>query len=1283
MIINLTDLSEVQLCKVRALLDRYGHSVSRSDLDLGLTGTVQHKIDVQGSEPVKQRYHRVLGPLKHEVEEQLGELERKGIIEQSDSPWSSPLVPVRKKNGQVRICLDYRLLNDRSRLDSFPLPNMVDMLSALSGATYFSTLDLSKGFYQIELEPESRPYTAFSTGGSHYQFRVMPFGLANAPATAQRLISFVLAGLSWDVAMAYIDDILVTGANFDEHLKNLETVLSRLVDHGLKVKPQKCSLFRRKVEYLGHLVSSAGIEPSPAGIEAIMKFPMPRTVRQVRSFLGMVNFFRRHIPKCSQIMAPLTDATKGKNLKWTEDCLNAFESLKIALTTPPVLAYPQFTELSNKLTVTADASLLGAGAVLTQVQEGIEKVIAYASTTFTTAERNYSTTDRELAALRWAVKHFRPFLSGRAYVIRSDHRPLIYLANMKKVDSRLLRTFEDLNVGHYELQYIPGKDNVVADSLSRAIDLSDLVEETDETFAVQRDEKYVTVPGGADSLFMCLSLVLFDSMDHHLFIRKEVLERVMKSPEDFGIVSSRVSRRNLKAMLHPGVLPCAEALPAFVALYDMGFKVHVDRLGVVDFPSASGRVGAHLHLIGGVHFNLLARGDCRRQADSPASASGKIIYMLEDDSRENKIETTVMQIRPKIERPPAEASKSEARGVSGSGSGASSTDASEIINLTHSDLDYEEIKEYQRQDLELMKIYTAVAKKIAVNWDAQSPVQLKYGKLQQVSKELCIREDVLCCQTRQGAMPIIPTALLKPLLMRMHADANHLGREKFVVLVRGYYYHPDLLRVARRLVKECDICQRFKVYSRGGQPVIQRSAASPLDQYALDVLQVDQAAYGLKYLVVGIDTASRFVHAVPLRDKTATTVTRAVEERIFPALPRMPVSVLTDNGTEFTGKVFSNLLAKYGIKHHTSVPYLGHTNGRVERMNRNLLVSLATACRENGTTWPEQLPRVLININHAKHRTTGKAPVDFFTGGTARLPLPSKQRWKHETSRFRPFALGDLVAWKLPAYQTQNKLAPRYSAPHKVVRVYGQGLVYDILDEHGVSRRGHYEQLKAWYGPWRGDDVRKQAADISCEPAIGMREGSPPTAESSSVPTAAPAPLAELGDTRPAWMRALANGFQTFLPGWLQTAAQRAQLEAAAHVERDREQAEVMVAVPSASGLQYKTGAIPKNPRRPSQPQPAVTTRAMSKRLDFWSIDPDSIDEQLPLAAQDSVAEGFERFDGEREVLASTPLRRIRAVLNRTVLDPSSDCSDDDWDGELRDASGNEPDDLVEGSEGL
>jgi hypothetical protein len=233
----------------------------------------------------------------------------------------------------------------------------------------------------------------------------------------------------------------------------------------------------------------------------------------------MVNFFRRHIQNCSFLMTPLNNATKAKNLKWTDDCATAFENPKVALASPPVLSYPQIDDSAGKLTVTADASLVGTAAVLTQVQCGEEKVIAYASTTFNNAERNYSTTDRELAALRWSVKHFRPFLAGRKFVIRSDHRPLIHLANMKRVDSRLLRTFEDLNVGNYELQYIPGNENCVADSLSRAFDLSDMVDEVDESYTVQKDERYVEVPGGADSLFLCLSLILFDSLDYHLEVQ--------------------------------------------------------------------------------------------------------------------------------------------------------------------------------------------------------------------------------------------------------------------------------------------------------------------------------------------------------------------------------------------------------------------------------------------------------------------------------------------------------------------------------------------------------------------------------------------------------------------------------------------------------------------------------------------------------------------------------------------------------------------------------------------
>jgi transposase InsO family protein len=495
-----------------------------------------------------------------------------------------------------------------------------------------------------------------------------------------------------------------------------------------------------------------------------------------------------------------------------------------------------------------------------------------------------------------------------------------------------------------------------------------------------------------------------------------------------------------------------------------------------------------------------------------------------------------------------------------------------------------------------------------------------------------------------------------------------MGRDKFWHAVKGYYYHPDLLKTAAKITQECEICQRFKVYSRGGQPVMERAVVSPYDQYALDVLQLEQATNGLKYLVVGIDMASRFVHAVPVRDKTARTVSRAVEERILPALPRIPVSVLTDNGKEFTGGTFSDLLTKYGIKHHTSVPYLGHTNGRVERVNRSLLTSLATTCTQSGRAWPEELPRVLVMLNHAKHKTTGKAPVEHFGIGEAKLPVPSKKCWKEETKRFKPFTLGDLVAWRLPDYQTRNKLAPRYSAPHSVVKVDRRGLVYDIEDEHGVSRRAHYEQLKKWYGPWRGKTIQRDFAADYREPEEGENG---PIAAKLPVSTSVPEP----GAAQPAWIKALLGGLQSCVQ---QAGPWRDIVEQQLSVPADQEELvdplqqleEIVVeTVPSAQQKAAgRTGTKPKNPRHPSLQQPAVTTRAMHKRIDFWSVDPESIDEQLPSTVHELPQRqnecDFERFEEEQEVVASTPRRNIRRILTRTILDPNTDGSDND--SELR-----------------
>ena len=400
------DLTENEKEAVREMLNRYRTVVSIDDNDLGCTSTIKHNIDVQGAAPIKQRYRRFHGELRREVEEELERLKEADIIEPSFSAWSSPIVPIRKRNGSLRVCVDYRALNARTKLDSFPLPNIEDILNNLGESVFFSTLDMSKGYYQIPMDYGSKEYTAFSSGTSLYQFKVLPFGVANGVATYQRLMSLVLAGISWEVCIAYIDDLIVLGKSFENHLQNLQSILDRLAMHGLKIKPSKCELFKQSVTYLGHIVCSRGVLPCNENIKAIQDYPQPKTVKQLKRFLGMANFFRRFINNASEIMQPLFDLTKNKKLNWTEKCNEAFETIKDILMQPPILAFPDFSNTAAEFIVTTDASGVAAGAMLSQVQHGDERVIAYGSRVFSMAERNYSATERELAAIRWAVKHY-------------------------------------------------------------------------------------------------------------------------------------------------------------------------------------------------------------------------------------------------------------------------------------------------------------------------------------------------------------------------------------------------------------------------------------------------------------------------------------------------------------------------------------------------------------------------------------------------------------------------------------------------------------------------------------------------------------------------------------------------------------------------------------------------------------------------------------------------------------------------------------------------------------
>ena len=438
---------------------------AKSKDDLTVTDFDMHSMKMKSEKTIKQGLRRMPLARRRLVKEELQRMLRLGIIEPSYSSWASPIVLVEKKDGTIRFCVDFRLVNDLLVKDSYPLPRIDDSIDALRGSQWFSTLDLQSGYWQLPMDPKDKDKTAFITPFGLYQFKVLPFGLASAPATFERLMEKVLSGLHWEICLVYLDDIIIFSRSFEDHVARLRIVLTRLRDANLKLSPKKCRLFRREVHFLGHVVSNRGVETDPAKIEAVVAWPRPRNLKEVRSFLGLCSYYRRFVKGFSTIAKPLHQLTeKDRKFLWTLECEEAFLALKAALTTPPVLGYPAE---SGSYILDADASAVGIGAVLSQIQDGTERVIAYYSSTLEHRERQYCVTRRELLAIVKSVKHFHPYLYGRHFLIRTDHGSLQWLLRFKNQEGQMARWLSVLELYDFEIKHRPGVQHSNADGLSR------------------------------------------------------------------------------------------------------------------------------------------------------------------------------------------------------------------------------------------------------------------------------------------------------------------------------------------------------------------------------------------------------------------------------------------------------------------------------------------------------------------------------------------------------------------------------------------------------------------------------------------------------------------------------------------------------------------------------------------------------------------------------------------------------------------------------------------------
>ena len=454
---------------VQEILDRHAEVFQSG---LGLVEEMEVKLVVEPEVPARFCKARVVPyALRRKVEAELERLEKEEIIAPVQfSDWATPIVPVLKDDGTVRICGDYRLtVNSALKTEVYPLPRIEDLFASLSGGKVFSKLDLSHAYQQLKLDKESQKYCTINTSKGLYQFKRLPFGIASAPAIFQRTMENLLQGVPQ--VCVYIDDILVTGSSMEEHLHHLDEVLSRLERAGMRLKDGKCVFLMPEVEYLGHRISSQGLQPLESKVRAISEAPSPKNVAQLQSFLGLVNYYGKFLANSSTVLAPLYKLLKkAEPWKWGKDQEAAFQEIKNALKSSKLLVH---FDASKPLVLSCDASSYGVGAVLShRMSDGTERPIAFSSRTLTPAERKYSQLDKEALAIVFGVKRFHQYLYGRQFVIISDHKPLMHIFNTSKAipnmaSARIQRWAITLSAYTYTINYKSGKEHANADAMSR------------------------------------------------------------------------------------------------------------------------------------------------------------------------------------------------------------------------------------------------------------------------------------------------------------------------------------------------------------------------------------------------------------------------------------------------------------------------------------------------------------------------------------------------------------------------------------------------------------------------------------------------------------------------------------------------------------------------------------------------------------------------------------------------------------------------------------------------
>ena len=1126
-LIDTEQLTEDQIGSLCGVVYKNQDLFARPEGPVGRTSLVKHTIDTCDARPIKRPPRRFPDTQQRQIEEELGKMMEQGIIQESDSPWASQVVLVRKKDGSTRFCVDYRHLNAVTKKDAYPLPNITDCMDTLEGATWFCTLDCASGYWQVEVDERDREKTAFATRKGLFEFCVMPFGLTNAPATFERLMERVLRCLQWEMCLVYLDDVILFAATFDAALDNLEVVFGRLRDAGLKLKAKKCDLMKRKVAFLGHIVDAEGVHCDPAKVDAVRDWETPTTVTEIRSFLGLASYYRRFVPKFSTITSPLTELTKkGQAFEWTDSCDEAFGILKQKLIESPVLSYPSRSD-GDMFVLDTDASGTGIGAVLSQVQDGKEKVISYASRMLTVSQRKYCVTYRELLAVVVFVKQFRHYLLGRKFKIRTDHASLRWLSKFKDAEGMVGRWITYLSTFDFDLEHRRGVLHGNADALSRkppkkwllACKQSSCIDcpiEPVDGFGTQgpgvgNDAGELKVAGEVDR-----DHVVDSSMTGCVSVQTSGAHSIAKDS-----IEERVDQ--LGHCCRPVVQPEVIANDRVSDDCKLGSSADNDSL-----LSPTKPVGTASSLLDCDIFQVDRETDKSRkptrQQQMPIPHSGTHDTEHHTYQIPGKLHPRVMVVTDQNGGQPPD-------GVECNWLEALSR--ADLQQLQEKDVTVGKVLKWKRDhdkpDRDRLQAESNEVRALCAQW---ASLEIVDGSLHRRKETQTHGRETITMQL------VAPHEIMKQIFDHVHSSktGGHLGINRTVDSVRRRFYWPGCKSDIKIWCQNCTACAQVKAGPRHKSTMQHVPSGSRFDRVFMDILgELPETDRGNKYIVVITDAFTKWTQALPLPDQTAQTVADALMTNVF-SLFGVPRQIHTDQGRNFESNLFKELCELLGIKKSRTTPYRPQSDGQTERFNRTLQQMLKTYVNEERDDWDDHLPYVMMAYRATVHDSTNQTPNLMFMGTENILPIdlvmgppPNAPQcpieyveWlkrtivlAHESARkslvkstarqkrnydlrakpihYRP---GDFV-WRWYPPTANRKLGKGWVGPYKVIGCPSHVNCEVQREQGGRIVRVHIDHLKLYHGEdpsgWSEPETSESENDCDDEPDSDPASATLPT----------------------------------------------------------------------------------------------------------------------------------------------------------------------------------------------